>query len=302
MSDLRKEIEHQFKLHGLLDDEEQNEVYDSPQVEASASELPQDEPEEEVTIIETIVAPKSYHEKFASDFKNLPHEWQVFLSEHETQNDEKYKELSERLQEYGQLEALFDANRLRLHEKGFQKLQDWLAGLAWVDQQLDTRPEDTVRAIAAVYGVKLGGENSKQDRVSTEAVMRLTNLEKSFHEITSYLDELQNQRLSDILYMFGRQTDAEGNLLHPYFDAVKDQVLGLLSSGAVRNVDDAYENALWLNPQVRNELIEKQISSKAAEAEKAQKAAFAPKGKSEAPSRPLTLREEIEKNMAAFMD
>lgn len=301
MNDLRKEIERQFKAHGLLDDETENQTIDNSPQQYPYDEPQFSEPSEEITVEHTVIAPASYHEQFASDFKNLPPEWQIFLSEHEQQNDKKYQQLLSHLQDYMSLESLYEANRLRLQEEGFLKIQDWLAGLAWVDEQLATRPHETIRALAAIYGVKLGGESAKQNNVPAETVMRLSNLERDFHELTSYLSELQHQRLADILYMFSRQTDAQGNLLHPYFDTVKDQIWGLLSSGAVQNVEDAYENALWLHPAVRAELIEKQISSKAAEAQKAQKAAFAPKGKSEAPSRPLTLREEIEKNMAAFM-
>lgn len=301
MNDLRKEIERQFKVHGLLEDHEENKASDiSPETvvpsETSSS------PSEEIAEAQVLLAPESYQEKFSSDFKNLPHEWQVFLIEHENENNKKYEQIFDSLQDYRLLEASFEANRLRLQEQGCQKIQDWLSGLIWVDEQLANKPEETIRAIAKVYGVKLDGKEVKSDNVPTETLARINHLEQNFRELTSYLNEMQNQRLAETLQMFSRQTDAEGNVLHPYFEVVKKQVIDLLAGGVARSVEEAYEHALWLNPQVRSELIEKQISSKAAEAQKAQKAAFAPKGKSEAPDRPLTLREELEKNMAAFID
>lgn len=301
MNDLRKELERQFKAHGLLDDQTENEVSDAfpkavSQGEPSAPQV------EETTVVQALLAPESYQEKFASDFKNLPQEWQVFLIEHENKNNEKYQQALNGLQDYKLLEAQYEANRLRLQEQGVEKIRDWLSGLIWIDSEMARRPEQTLLAIAKVYGVNLENGKHKQSGVSDETVARLNQLEQNFHEITSYLSGLHNQRMDEILQMFGRQTDQEGNLLHPYFEAVKNQIWGLLESGAVQNVEDAYENALWLNPQVRSELIEKQISFRAAEAQKAHKAAFSPKGKSEAPERPLTLREELEKNMAAFLD
>ena len=301
MNDLRKEIERQFKAHGLIDDQAENKASDASPEKVAPSEPPIS-PIEETAVVQVLLAPESYQEKFASDFKNLPHEWQVFLIEHENQNNEKYKQASDSLQAYKTLEVMYDNNRLRLEEQGFNKIQDWLEGLVWVDQELARRPEQTIRAIAQVYGVKPDGKEHKSEAISAQTVARLSNLEKNFHEMASYLNSLQIRRLDDLLQMFARQTDADGNALHPYFESVKDQVRGLLASGTLQSVEDAYESALWLNPQIRAELIAKQISSQAAEAQQAQKAAFAPKGKSEAPERPLTLREELEKNMAAFMD
>lgn len=300
MNDLRDELERSFKANGLFKEPASNESVDN----FSAAVLPGEtmsSPQAVATSPE-ITAPESYQKKFASDFKNLPPEWQAFLSEHENKNNKKYQQILDSLQAYEKLERLFDENRLRLQEQGFLKIQDWLEGLIWIDEHLAARPKETIMAIAKVYGVKLDGVEEKNSPLVKETIARLNHLENNFDELTSYLNGLQNQRLEDMLQMFGRQTDDEGNLLHPYFEAVKSQVYNLLAGGTSSSIEDAYESALWLNPQVRAELIEKQISSKAAEAQKAQKAAFSPKGKTEAPERPLTLREELEKNMAAFMD
>lgn len=300
MNDLRKELERQFEAHGLFDDQAENEVSDNPKGKAEQAETSQASQNGE-DVIKALLAPSSYRENFASDFKNLPHEWQVFLIEHENENNEKYQKALDGLQEYRLLEAQYDAERLRLQQQGVQKIREWLDGLIWIDKEMARRPEQTLRAMAKVYGVNLGGDKDKST-VSAETMARLNYLEQGLQGITHYLSELQNQKIAESLQMFGRQTDPDGNLLHPYFEAVQKQMCDFLESGMVQSVEDAYEYALWLNPQIRSELVEKQISSQAAEAQKAQKAAFAPKGKTEAPERPLTLREELEKNMAAFMD
>ena len=82
------------------------------------------------------------------------------------------------------------------------------------------------------------------------------------------------------------------------YNAAKEA--GEIDSDALKA--EAYEKALWLNPEVRNELISKTINTKAADAQKAKDAAFLPKGKAKEPQKELTLREEIAKNMAAFLD
>ena len=101
--------------------------------------------------------------------------------------------------------------------------------------------------------------------------------------------------------MFGGQTDEDGKPLHPHFDEVEQIVFNLLNSGAVKDVSEAYKQALWLHPTLRTKLIDKTISIQTTEAQKAKKAGFTLKGKSKAPERELTLREEIEKNMAAIL-
>lgn len=292
MSKLREEIERQFKANGLLPEVKEQTQNQEPPAD--------DQSQEQVAV--TVMVPKSYQEKFAEDFKNLPQEWQDFLSQHEEILEKQLSDYALHLAAYQKLEELFSKNAKRLKNEGFEKIQDWLEGLVYVDTSLNERPAETIQALAAVYGVKADIPQRRGEPVSEDTVARLHKLEHNFHNLAEYLHKFQAQRLFENLHMFGRQRDAEGNLLHPYFDAVKEQMLEMLSNGAARDIDEAYNSSLWLNPLVREELINKQISSKAAEAEKAKKAAFAPKGKTEEPQRELTLREELEKNMAALMD
>ncbi|MBP5215822.1 MAG: hypothetical protein J6039_04615 [Alphaproteobacteria bacterium] len=300
MSELRKEIERQFKAKGLLPDNAENEAI-SGETEMTVAEAPIFEPSEEVPAT-VITAPPGYQEKFAIDFKNLPQEWQIFLCEREADNEGKLKECLTKLEAYAPLEEIFASNKTRLENEGFQKIQDWLAGLAWVDEALAVNPAATIQALAVVYGVKADVKEKVDNGITAETIARLCRLERNYHDLTSYIQEQQTRKLWEILEMFGRQTDADGNLLHPYFEDVKEQLIGLLNSGEAQDITSAYDNALWLNPQIREKLIEQKISDRAAEAEKAKKAAFNAKGKTEMPQRELTLREEIAKNMAAFMD
>lgn len=303
MNDLRKEIEHQFKVHGLMTDENQADAItpeeSEPTVAVVEKVVETTEPTETVAVI---VAPKGYNEKFASEFKNLPTEWQVFLSEREANTEAEINDYASKLQNYHSLEELFEQNRQRLQNLGIEKMQDWLAGLAWLDKQIEEHPAKTLQAIATIYGVKAEFPQIRNKQPEPEVVARLCQLEHQYRDLTSYLQAQDTQRLVDLIRMFGRQIDQSGNLLHPYFDEVKQQVFALLNSGTAADIEQAYESALWLNPPTRARLIQQTINTQTAEAEKAKKAAFAPKGKAEKTERPLTLREEIAKNMAALMD
>lgn len=299
MSETREELEHRLKTQELTaSTADVNNLSKMSEIQNIATDNSAENTETGEVIC---VAPPGYGEKFASEFGNLPTEWQIFLCEREAEKEKTIKDYGKRLEAYGFLEFLFGNARERFNQRGFKTIQEWLQALAWLDAAMEENPEATLRAVAMVYGVDLKSKSANNSAVSPEMVARVCKLERGYHDLTFYLQQEQNRNLANLLLMFGRQTDQEGNLLHPYFEEVKDLISGLLESGMCADIETAYGSALWLKPSVREELIQKQISSKAAEADKAKKAAFAVKGKADMPARELTLRETLEKNMAALM-
>ena len=297
MSEIREEIERQFAAKGLLE----------PKAEIGASEEQNSSTNTSKEIAkptEVFEAPQSFEEKFAKDFKNLSPEWQRFLCVHEEQFNQAMNNCVAKLNSYAWIEQIFAANKERLHTQGIQKMQQWLEGLATIDALLQEKPQETLNAIAVCYGIKplKNTDKPESEAITREVVGRLCNLERNYRSMQEHLQQEKYQRLTELVGLFGNQTDQNGHLLHPYFEEVKQQIFNLLLSGTAGDVAQAYEQALWMHPTVRQKLIEQQISTAAAEAQKAKQASFAPKGKSEAPARELTLREEIEKNMAAFRD
>lgn len=294
MSELREELERQFKAIVQKDkkSEDENILKD-----ASADV----QPEVQGQIVVCIEAPKSFSPEFAEDFKNLSKEWQKYLIKREDEISQEIEKYITQLSNYKWVDEIFSRHYERLSNKGIEKFQNWLEGLALIDDAMDKNPTATLKAIATVYGVKTD-ISSNDDKVCEQIITRLCDLERSYNDLTSYMQQQQIQNLNEKLQMFRRQTDKDGNVLHPYFDAVFPQIMDLLQTGMIVDVAEAYEKALWLNPKVRDELISKTINTKAADAQKAKDAAFLPKGKAKEPQRELTLREEIAKNMAAFLD
>ena len=294
MSELREEIERQFKAHGLLSDAENKDF--SPKTTTDVTT-------ETSALVEAVgKIPPTYPEEFASDFKNLPQKWQDFLCEREAENKNKIAEYVAKLDAYGVLETLFGNRSTRLKEKGVSTITQWLQGLAWLDEAMDVNPVATLGAIASVYGVDLHAAEQRQEAVPPAVIARVCQLERNYHDLTSYLHETQNRNFQNALNAFGRQTDRDGNLLHPYFEQVRQEICDLLNCKTNCDLETAYAKALWLNPSVRKELIQKQIDSEADAAEKSKQAVFAVKGKAEHPERVLTLRETIAKNMAKYVD
>lgn len=294
MSELREELERQFKAIVQKDEKSEDENI----LKDSSADV---QPEVQGQMVVCIEAPKSFSPEFAEDFKNLSKEWQKYLIKREDEISQEIEKYITQLSNYKWVDEIFSRHYERLSNKGIEKFQNWLEGLALIDDAMDKNPTATLKAIATVYGVKTD-TSSNDDKVCEQIITRLCDLERSYHDLTSYMQQQQIQNLNEKLQMFRRQIDKDGNVLHPYFDAVFPQIMDLLQTGMIVDVAEAYEKALWLNPKVRDELISKTINTKAADAQKAKDAAFLPKGKAKEPQKELTLREEIAKNMAAFLD
>ena len=292
MSELREELERNLKASVAK--------RQSPEIanqEAQLSDKPADIDAAQVEI--SVVAPKSYRKKFAEDFKNLSPDWQQFLLEREKQIEKGFSEINNKITGYKVLEDIFAQNFERLSPQ-FAKARDWFAGLAKLDEAMFNHPAPTIKALANYYGVDVVFPKEKNVRASDEITFRISQLEQNFQDMKKYFDAEKQQQILDSLQFFGQQCDENGCFIHPYFNEVKEQMLSLLLNGYVRGCDEAYNQAVWLNPFVREKIIRKQIDNLAQNTQKSQDAAFAPKGKAEAPQKELTLREELEKNMAKF--
>ena len=290
MNDIRKELERNLKASAAVQTEQ------SPE---GASETAVAEPQETIVEETVVIAPKSYRKQFADEFKNLSPEWQNFLLERERQIEKGFSEINNKVNSYKVLEELFKQNYKRL-SPCFEKAKDWLEGLAKVDAEMDKNPLRTIKAIADYYGIKIEFPNHRNIRANSEIVERLEQLEHGFSALQNHFRKEKSARFAEQIESFGKQCDENGCLLHPFYAEVKEQIAEMLAKGYVSSFDEAYAKAVWLNPNTREKLISKQIEAKAHQAQKAQEAAFAPKGKAVAPAKVLSLREELEKNMAKF--
>ncbi|MBP5352538.1 MAG: hypothetical protein J6Y91_02080 [Alphaproteobacteria bacterium] len=295
MSELREELERH------LHEYEQREALERAKATSENSENQPTTDENTATTVVVIQAPEGYSEQFAADFANLSPAWQEYLSQREHELAEQLTAFREKLQRYAGLENIYADRAEHLQKLGLSCIQDWLEGLAVLDAAMENNPQQTLALIASCYGLGRECPPPRCSEIPAFVFARLGKLERDYADMSAYLHHQKSREQEELIRMFAAQKDADGQPQHPYFDELKPQVLKLLDNGTAFDVADAYEKAKWLNPFVREELIKAKISSQSAEAQKAKKASFAPKGKAEAPEKELTLREEIQKNMAAFI-
>ena len=199
------------------------------------------------------------------------------------------------------IDDMFLREQKRLAQQGIADAKSWIELMASIDKELTEHPKETFGFLAQRYGIDKSVFNDKENNVRPEIIQCLQNLEQNQKALWAALDAQSRQMRQLTISNFASAKDEDGNLLHPYFELVKNDMFALLESGVAFDYESAYEKALWINPQTRTELIDKQetesLQNLAEEADKAKSAAFAPKGGQEKIDfSQMTTREILEHN------
>lgn len=87
----------------------------------------------------------------------------------------------------------------------------------------------------------------------------VAGLQKELQAVKSQLSETERYRAEQIRVGIRSEVDTFAqDPAHPHFDEVSNEVAFLLQSGKAGTLKDAYEQAIWLNPAVRNKVISAQ--------------------------------------------
>lgn len=286
MTDLRQQIEDAWTSA-----DEQSSA--QPQTVATTSENNNEPAPAEPT--EVITAPNSYKQEYKDSFNQLPTEWQKYLA---TREKEVEQGLSKARNQYSWVDKVYNDRREALAAQGYNSAQDYINDLVLISDALAKDPTATLEALRSNYGVEASGqENNALQR-------QLMALQQTVNQQQSYLNAQRQESIMNALNAFMNAKDESGNAKHIYFDDVRDEMVALLKSGLAKDYDDAYNQAVWRVESVRNKMIAAQakaeLEQKTATAQKAKTAAFEPTSKTEGTPKKLSLREELERNMAMF--
>ena len=286
MTDLRQQIEDAWTSA-----DEQSSA--QPQTVATTSENNNETAPAEPT--EVITAPNSYKQEYKDTFNQLPTEWQKYLA---TREKEVEQGLSKARNQYSWVDKVYNDRREALAAQGYNSAQDYINDLVLISDALAKDPTATLEALRSNYGVEASGqENNALQR-------QLMALQQTVNQQQSYLNAQRQESIMNALNAFMNAKDESGNAKHIYFDDVRDEMVALLKSGLAKDYEDAYNQAVWRVESVRNKMIAAQakaeLEQKTATAQKAKTAAFEPTSKTEGTPKKLSLREELERNMAMF--
>jgi|LQAB01.1.fsa_nt_gi hypothetical protein len=151
----------------------------------------------------------------------------------------------------------------------FDSMENYFESLVAADMAMTEDPREAILEIMAHYGMKISdlmaGAMEYTEKINNPYYTKAQQLERQQQEYESYIQDLQekqeqeeNARLYDSaeqqIAAFAQEADEYG-LLHPYFDIVEDKMNELLLQSGDFNLDKLYEEACWLVPEVREDML-----------------------------------------------
>lgn len=270
MSDLRDELEQNFTAA-----ETQSEV----KAEEENTNPTPAEPEE------VIAAPLAYKQEYKDSFNTLPLDWRKYLAQREKEVE---LGISKANSKYNWLENIYNARKENL---GFKDSKEYIENLVAIGDALNSDPAATISKLQSIFGISEQNNDVMQRQIN--------QLNQALQQQQAFLQSQEDARFMNEITAFRDAKDAEGNVLHPYFEDVRADMANLGRAG-VGTLEEAYERAIWGNPSIREKLLQAQakaeLDKKVKQANEVKQASFEPTSKSTPKGKELTLREELERN------
>lgn len=152
---------------------------------------------------------------------------------------------------------------------------NYVASLAKADQILTNAPYDQkvelFHKLAQGYGIQLNGNQAQPvDAYQQQLMQQLARVNQEVGTIKSRYEQEEQARLNSEIQKFSSDVDK-----HPHFELVREEMAQLLERGKAQNLEDAYKQAVWLVPEVREVELQKLVKKSAPTASNAQKIAKA---------------------------
>ena len=271
---LREEIIKQLD-QGKEEDAPQEEVEDEAEEVAeeesteeqeavSEEELPEDNEEVDDNI------PNNWNEEEKKAFLDIPDEIiaqdgteislkamkDVVLNRNETllkAFNEKAREAADVKKGSEEWNKLLDPYKPQLEATGLSE-QQWIGNILQAVHNLQNNPQAVIKDLIDTYKVSakdLGfTQQSDEEDYLFEDNSDIAQLKSTIDKLTRRLDsqeqasvQQQNQSVQDQLNAFRDEKDANGNLLHPYFDEARVEMGVLVQAGKAKTFQEAYDNS-----------------------------------------------------------
>lgn len=240
-----------------------------------------------------IKAPASWSKEDKEAFYSLPDEAQRVIARREHERERHFtqrnQEIAERGKQFDALDKVLSPIRPRLEQHGVSEA-DYVGRLMRADAMLQRNPAEAIKALAQGAGVDLqqlvGGQQADGytdptvdaiRRENAEMKQRLQSLEGAWGGFSQRQAQEQQSALMGQIEAFASATDDSGNPKHPHFDQVREDMALFLGNGRAESLDQAYDMAVYANPQIRTAIQEdhaaREAAKRKAEAEKKKQAA-----------------------------
>ena len=269
-------------------DEQTDEQPDEPDAEvdeADEAEAEEDEPAE----LEALAAPNHWPKDFAGKFEALDPAAQHMFMERYKDLEGDYTKKTQAVAQYRKRQEAFD-EIMQPHKADFERAgMDEVAAvrqLLAAHDYLRKDPQNAIAWLANQYGVDVGAVGNDPALEDEYADPQVKQLQQQVAQLTGFIQNQQTQQQSQVqastqslIDQFAAETDANGNPKHPHFERVRGVMGTLISSENAKDLNSAYEMAVYADPELRQEQVkamaaaQSQDSVKTEAVKKAKKAA-----------------------------
>jgi len=236
--------------------------------------------EEQAPALEAISAPKHWPKEEQEIFNawdaNVQHQVMDRYKAMEGDYTKKTQALAKYKKRNESLDEIYGPFRDDFQRAGMDEVAATRQLLAAHDY-LRTQPQQALKWLAKSYGVDFTAVNDDTAIEDEYADPQMKAMQQQIAQlqgtITNQQQQAQNMQKQEVQAMidnFQTAKDADGNLKHPHFDVVQNQMSGLISSGVAKDIASAYEMAVYANPETRAKVLDEKVKKETKQEVKAE--------------------------------
>jgi hypothetical protein len=202
-----------------------------------------------------IEAPQSWSAEMKAKFGTLPPDLREFIAKRESESHKAITQYGQQVKAFEPIRTSLDRHMDIIRANGVTPDQA-IENMFSVAKALETDPHGAIRQIAEMHGVDLrsfadGAEPQAQKAPEVAA------LEQELAKIKGFLTAQQRQQIEQDKTAAASEIAkfSEGK---PYFEEARPMMAKLMESGAAESLQDAYDQAIWAIPTIRERIQQDQ--------------------------------------------
>jgi hypothetical protein len=199
-----------------------------------------------------IDAPISWSAEQKAKWASLPPDVQTYIAQRDKESHEAITRAGQQIKAFEPIRNVIEQFTPTFQRNGLQP-HEGIARMMAVEQMLESNPRAAIAEIAKAYGVDLSGQT--QQTASSESAEN-AELKARLAKVESHLTAQQRERINSEQAVLAREiADFAKDEKHPHFETVRNVMAGLMHSGAAETMQDAYDQAVFANPTIRQSIL-----------------------------------------------
>ena len=255
-------------------------VKEEEQPEETKEAVEEEQVEEKAPVLEALTAPKHWPKEEQEIFNtwdaNVQHQVMDRYKAMEGDYTKKTQALAKYKKRNESLDEIYGPFRDDFQRAGMDEVAATRQLLA-AHKYLREDPQQALKWLAQSYGVDLKAvnddtaiEDEYADPQMKAMQQQIAQLQGTINNQQQQAQNMQKQEVQAMIDNFQTAKDADGNLKHPHFDVVQNQMSGLISSGVAKDIESAYEMAVYANPETRAKVLDEKVKKETKQEVKAE--------------------------------